>query len=149
MRELAQLTPGRSGADIEAICRCASLLALREWIAPRISVGRVQVTEETEGNEPSSTAETEAETKTETAKEDSFPALPNTRFLIRPEHFARAIDEQRERYAVQAEAEETISRREEGRQRLIEMASNYSTDGKPPLRGFRLWLARLFGLVPS
>ena len=149
MQELAQLTPGRSGADIEAICRRASLLALREWIAPRLSVGRVQVTEETEGNEPSSTAETEAETKTETAKEDSFPALPNTRFLIRPEHFARAIDEQRERYAVQAEAEETISRREEGRQRLIEMASNYSTDGKPPLRGFRLWLARLFGLVPS
>ncbi|TMC20515.1 MAG: CDC48 family AAA ATPase [Chloroflexi bacterium] len=153
MQELAQLTPGRSGADIEAICRRASLLALREWIAPRLSVGRVQVTEETEGNEPSSTAETEAEikveTKTETAKEDSFPALPNTRFLIRPEHFARAIDEQRERYAVQAEAEETISRREEGRQRLIEMASSYSTDGKPPLRGFRLWLARLFGLVPS
>ncbi len=153
MQELAQLTPGRSGADIEAICRRASLLALREWIAPRLSVGRVQVTEETEGNEPSSTAETEGETKaeikTETAKEDSFPALPNTRFLIRPEHFARAIDEQRERYAIQAEAEETISRREEGRQRLIEMASSYSTDGKPPLRGFRLWLARLFGLVPS
>ena len=112
-------------------------------------MGRVQVTEETEGNEPSSTAETEAEIKAETAKEDSFPALPNTRFLIRPEHFARAIDEQRERYAVQAEAEETISRREEGRQRLIEMANSYSTDGKPPLRGFRLWLARLFGLVPS
>jgi transitional endoplasmic reticulum ATPase len=149
MQELAQLTPGRSGADIEAICRRASLLALREWIAPRLSVGRVQVTEESEGNEPSSTAETEAEIKTETAKEDSFPALPNTRFLIRPEHFARAIDEQRERYAVQAEAEETISRREEGRQRLIDMASSYSTDGKPPLRGFRLWLARLFGLVPS
>src|SRR5437764_1579841 len=153
MQELAQLTPGRSGADIEAICRRASLLALREWIAPRLSVGHVQVTEETEGNEPSSTAETEAEikeeTKTETAKEDSFPALPNTRFLIRPEHFARAIDEQRERYAVQAEAEETISRREEGRQRLIEMANNYSTDGKPPLSGFRLWLARLFGMVPS
>src|SRR6266487_2879044 len=63
MQELAQLTPGRSGADIEAICRRASLLALREWIAPRLSVGRVQVTEETEGNEPSSTAETEAEIK--------------------------------------------------------------------------------------
>src|SRR5437588_4645153 len=149
MQELAQLTPGRSGADIEAICRRASLLALREWIAPRLSVGRVQVTEETEGNEPSSTAEIKAETKTETAKEDSFPALPNTRFLIRPEHFARAIDEQRERYAVQEEAEETIARREEGRQRLLDMASSYSSDGKPPLRGFRLWLARLFGLVPS
>jgi transitional endoplasmic reticulum ATPase len=153
MQELAQLTPGRSGADIEAICRRASLLALREWLAPRLSVGHVQVTEEIEGNELSSTpepeAETEGETITETAKEDSSPALPNTRFLIRPEHFARAIDEQRERYAVQEEAEETLARREEGRQRLLEMASNYSPDGKPPLRGFRLWLARLFGLVPS
>src|SRR2546421_3125416 len=149
LEELAQLTPGRSGADIEAICRRASLLALREWIAPRLNVGRVQVTEETAGSEPSGTAEAETETKTEAAKEGSFPALPDTRFLIRPEHFACAIDEQRERYAVQQEAEETIARREEGRQRLIEMANSYSTDGKPPLRGFRLWLARLFGLVPS
>jgi transitional endoplasmic reticulum ATPase len=150
MQELAQLTPGRSGADIEAICRRASLLALREWIAPRLSVGHVQVTEETDGNGPPRTAEAEAETKTgETAKEGTAPMLPTTRFLIRPEHFARAIDEQRERYAVQEEAQENIARREEGRQRLIEMASNYSADGKPPLRGFRLWLARLFGLVPS
>lgn len=150
MQELAQLTPGRSGADIEAICRRASLLALREWIAPRLSVGHVQVTEETDGNGPPRTAEAEAETKTgETAKEGTPPMLPTTRFLIRPEHFARAIDEQRERYAIQEEAQENIARREEGRQRLIEMASNYSADGKPPLRGFRLWLARLFGLVPS
>ncbi len=45
MEELASLTPGRSGADIEAICRRASLLALRDWIAPKLSMGRVQVTE--------------------------------------------------------------------------------------------------------
>src|SRR5579863_4889296 len=36
MEELAHLTPGRSGADIEAICRRAALLALREWIAPKL-----------------------------------------------------------------------------------------------------------------
>jgi transitional endoplasmic reticulum ATPase len=46
--ELASLTPGRSGADIEAICRRAALLALREWITPRLSIQRVQVTETTE-----------------------------------------------------------------------------------------------------
>ena len=45
MEELAALTPGRSGADIEAICRRASLLALREWIAPKLLIPRVQVTE--------------------------------------------------------------------------------------------------------
>src|SRR5437764_1586120 len=145
MEELAQLTPGRSGADIEAICRRASLLALREWIAPRLNVGHVQVTEETEGSEPSSTAEAE----TEAAKEGAFPALPSTRFLIRPEHFTRAIDEQHERYAVQEEAQKGIARREAGRQRLIDMAADYNTNGKPALSGFRLWLARLFGMVPS
>src|SRR5437764_4694298 len=145
MEELAQLTPGRSGADIEAICRRASLLALREWIAPRLTVGHVQVTEETEGSEPSSTAEAE----TEAAKEGAFPALPSTRFLIRPEHFTRAIDEQHERYAVQEEAQKGIARREAGRQRLIDMAADYNTNGKPALSGFRLWLARLFGMVPS
>ncbi|MFL5653701.1 MAG: CDC48 family AAA ATPase [Ktedonobacteraceae bacterium] len=145
MEELAQLTPGRSGADIEAICRRASLLALREWIAPRLTVGHVQVTEETEGSEPANTAEAE----TEATKEGAVPALPGTRFLIRPEHFARAIDEQRERYAVQEEAQKGIARQEAGRQRLIDMAADYKANGKPPLRGFRLWLARLFGLVPS
>src|SRR5579864_4912245 len=39
MEELASLTPGRSGADIEAICRRAALLALREWIAPKLGLG--------------------------------------------------------------------------------------------------------------
>ena len=70
--------------------------------------------------------------------------------MIRPEHFARAIDEQRERYTVQEEAEAAIARKDAGRQRLIEMAANMDggNPAKPPLSGFRLWLARLFGLVP-
>src|SRR5713226_4728297 len=142
MEELASLTPGRSGADIEAICRRASLLALRDWIAPKLTAGRVQITEATEGEEVSSVP------PGETVKEEVLPALPATRFLIRDDHFSRAIDEQRERYAVQDVAEEAIARKEAGRQRLIEMASGMDASGKPPLRGFRLWLARLFGLAP-
>src|SRR2546429_4869047 len=47
LEELASLTAGRSGADIEAICPRAALLALREWIAPKIAMTRVQVTETT------------------------------------------------------------------------------------------------------
>src|SRR5438105_1132946 len=143
LEELAQLTPGRSGADIEAICRRAALLALREWIAPKIAMTRVQVTETTE--EGNTTNGQESETPEEHA---SLPAQPSNRFMIRPEHFARAIDEQRERYAVQEVAEESITRQQAGRQRLLEMASDMNADGRPPLRGLRLWLARLFGLVP-
>jgi transitional endoplasmic reticulum ATPase len=142
LEELARQTPGRSGADIEAICRRASLLALREWIAPRLELGRVRVTEEAEGGEL-----TGAQQRGTTQDGNEVVALSN-RFLIRPEHFARAIDEQRERYAVQEEAEAALARRDAGRQRLIEMASNLDSQQKPPLRGFRLWLARLFGLVP-
>jgi len=151
MEELATLTPRRSGADIEAICRRASLLALRDWIAPKLTVGRVQVTEAKEDEETADVQEKETQVgeTMEAPQDGSVPALPTTRFLIRPEHFARAIDEQRERYAVQEEAEETIARQGAGRQRLLEMAADYDASGKPPLRGFRLWLARLFGLVPS
>src|SRR5579863_5165323 len=135
MEELAHLTPGRSGADIEAICRRASLLALREWIAPKLSIGRVQVIEEKEGTEP-----TPANSNQAAAAQNSDGQTgdaPATRFLIKPEHFARAIDEQRERYAVQEEAEEIRTRQEEGHQRLIDMAANYNSGTKPPLRGFR------------
>ncbi len=143
VEELASLTPGRSGADIEAICRRAALLALREWITPRLNIQRVQVTETTEEGKPLGAQEGEA------VQEDaSLPALPTSRFQIRSEHFARAIDEQRERYVIQDEAEEDITRQQEGRRRLIEMAANADANGRPPLRGFRLWLARLFGLVP-
>ncbi|HBE25796.1 MAG TPA: hypothetical protein DDW33_08940 [Ktedonobacter sp.] len=143
VEELASLTPGRSGADIEAICRRAALLALREWIAPKIAMTRVQVTETTEEEGPTSLKESEQSQET-----GASPVLPAIRFMIRPEHFARAIDEQRERYAVQEEAEESINKQAAGRQRLIEMAANMDGSGRPPLRGFRLWLARLFGLVP-
>src|SRR5436305_1322295 len=48
LEELARLTEGRNGADIEAICRRASLLAMREWIAPRLNMQHVEVTEATE-----------------------------------------------------------------------------------------------------
>ncbi len=114
MEELASLTPGRSGADIEAICRRAALLALREWIAPKLGMAYVQVTEATD--EAASTTPNEHETAEETTGETgkgtgeaTTPSQPATRFQIRPEHFARAIDEQRERYAVQDEAEELCS----------------------------------------
>ena len=149
MAELASLTPGRSGADIEAICRRASLLALREWISPKLALSRVQVTEAAEeenlgGDHANGGTQVDS---------NGAPVLPTNRFVIRPEHFARAIDEQRERYTVQEEAEAAIARKDAGRQRLIDMAANMNNmDGgntsKPPLSGFRLWLARLFGLVP-
>ncbi len=146
LEELASLTPRRSGADIEAICRRAALLALREWIAPKLGSPRVQITEATDDaaattpQEHKPTGEIRNGTGAEPAQ-----SLPATRFQIRAENFGRAIDEQRERYAVQEKAEEAIARKEEGRQRLLEMAASY--DPQPPKRGFRYWLARLLGLI--
>lgn len=137
IEELARLTAGRSGADIEAICRLASLLALREWITPKLSIGRVQVTEESENGEETAPS----------PEQSTSPQPASTRFQVRPDHFARAIDEQRERYAVQEKAEEARTRQQQGQQRLVEMAANYDADRKPALKGFRLWLARLFGLA--
>ena len=142
MEELARLTEGRSGADIEAICRRAGLLALREWIAPRLSASRVQVTEEFE-NDDNKTAPTPSVPSSTSA----HPVIPSTPFAMRAEQFTIAIGEQRERYAVQEEAEDAIMRKQAGRQRLLDMAANLDQQGKKPLRGFRLWLARLFGLV--
>jgi transitional endoplasmic reticulum ATPase len=141
MEELARLTEGRSGADIEAICRRAGLLALREWIAPRLSASRVQVTEEFENddNEPASTPSA--------SSTPAQPVVPTNPFVMRAEQFAIAMGEQRERYAVQEQAEDAIMRKDAGRQRLLEMAADLNQKGKKPLRGFRLWLARLFGLV--
>lgn len=139
MEELAALTPGRSGADIEAICRRAALLALREWIAPKLGMTRVQITEAT-GDAENSTPQEQQPSEEETVQQ-----LPATRFQIRPEHFARAIDEQRERYAFQEEVEEAMTRKEEGRQRLLEMAANYNPDRER--RGFFSWLKRLLGLT--
>jgi transitional endoplasmic reticulum ATPase len=167
MEKLASLTPGRSGADIEAICRRAALLALREWIAPKLTSGRVQVTEVEEqfiasndGTAPDKVTSDgtphSADTGTPaTSSMDSTTAqtqgagnqTSTSPFYIRFDHFEHAIDEQRERYAVQEAAEAVRVRKEAGRQRLIDMAADYSADKKPPLRGFRLWLARLFGLA--
>lgn len=157
VEELARLTPGRSGADIEAICRRAALLALREWITPKLGLGQVHVSEATEETtEDTSTATTQTpmngssnQGEGQTTQQENPPATqgPSARFQIRAEHFARAIDEQQERYAVQEAAEEERTRQERGRQRLLEKVAGPDPDDKPPLRGFRLWLARLFGLV--
>ena len=163
----AALAANLAGADVEAICRRAALLALREWIAPKLSMARVQVTETTgdainrveegsvcraersgadgaSGVGPTPSPQGEQET---TGTETGQSPLPTTRFLIRPEHFAHAIDEQRERYAIQEEAEEVIARKEAGRQRLLEAAANMPSAGQRPRRGFRYWLARLLGLA--
>jgi transitional endoplasmic reticulum ATPase len=156
LEELAALTEGRSGADIEAICRRASLLALREWISPKLQMARVQVTEakDDEGQEsgtatPEGTAAGAGQDGQNEQKSQDGPVQTTTRFEIRPEHFAQAIDEQRERYAVQEEVETARMRQEAGRQRLLEIAAGQQEPKqKRPLRGFRLWLARLFGLVP-
>jgi len=85
---------------------------------------RVQVTETTEEGDATNGQESEPP-----KEHTSLPTQPANRFMIRPEHFARAIDEQRERYAVQEEAEESITRQEAGRQRLLEMASDMDGNG--------------------
>jgi transitional endoplasmic reticulum ATPase len=138
IEELARQTDSRSGADIEAICRRAALLALREWITPRLGIGQVQITQIDENDSGSLKA---------TAIDPPAAPTPPARFAIRPEHFARAIDEQRERYAIQAEIEKEHARQERGKQRLIDMAAGKDPADRPPLRGFRLWLARLFRLA--
>lgn len=140
MEELARLTEGRSGADIEAICRRAGLLALREWIAPRLSASRVQVTEEFENDDAESAQSIPSSISAQ-------PVIPSNPFTIHAEQFTIAIEEQRERYTAQEAAEDALMRKESGRQRLLDMAANLDQQGKKPLRGFRLWLARLFGLV--
>jgi transitional endoplasmic reticulum ATPase len=142
--ELAKLTPSRSGADIEAICRRAALLALREWITPRLGIGQIQITQVNETDIALPT--TDGATSTMTT-DQQLPLLPTTRLVIRPEHFARAIEEQRDRYAIQEEAEKERARQERGKQRLIDMAAGKDSADRPPLRGFRLWLARLFGFA--
>jgi transitional endoplasmic reticulum ATPase len=146
--ELAKVTPGRSGADIEAICRRASLLALRDWIGPRLSIGQVQVSEARDEIETSSSDRPKG-TTTPLPDPDAQPQTPPARFQIRADHFAHAIDEQRERYTTQEAAEEERGKQDRGRQRLIDMAADYDQQQKekPALRGFRLWLARLFRLA--
>jgi transitional endoplasmic reticulum ATPase len=152
IEELARQTEGRSGADIEAICRRAALLALREWIAPKLSVGQVQITEavdeEPSGSTTADLGASAATTNIPTSQTTPQLPLPSARFQIRAEHFTRAIEEQRERYSVQEAAEAARIQQEQGRQRMIDMANDYEQKKlQKPLRGFRLWLARLFGLV--
>src|SRR5579884_1971249 len=86
--ELARLTPGRSGADIEAICRRAALLALREWISPKLNIGRVSITEATEDTE------TLPEENATATKEETSQPSPASPLQIRLDHFTHAIEEQ-------------------------------------------------------
>ncbi|HXL37836.1 MAG TPA: CDC48 family AAA ATPase [Ktedonobacteraceae bacterium] len=153
IEELARLTEGRNGADIEAICRRASLLAMREWIAPRLNLQRVEVTEATEDDFSSSNNTSSADLMTSPEArllqiEGTLTSTLHRQFQIRMSHFLHAIDEQNVRYAAQTAVEQAQSRKKAGRQRLIEMAADLNTNEKPRLRGFRLWLARIFGLVP-
>jgi len=153
IEELARLTEGRNGADIEAICRRASLLAMREWIAPRLNLQRVEVTEATEDDFSSANNTSSADLMTSPEArllqiEGTLTSTLHRQFQIRMSHFLHAIDEQNVRYAAQTAVEQAQSRKKAGRQRLIEMAADLNTNEKPRLRGFRLWLARIFGLVP-
>jgi transitional endoplasmic reticulum ATPase len=149
IEELSRLTEGRNGADIEAICRRASLLAMREWIAPRLNMHRIEIIEEPVSLDGASSADAEHTPPTQLQQFESIPtAEQQTQFQIRMSHFLQAIDEQNVRYAAQSAAEQSQLRKEAGRQRLIEMAADLNSNEKPRLRGFRLWLARLFGLVP-
>ena len=154
IEELARLTQGRNGADLEAICRRASLLAMREWIAPKLNMLHVEVTEAAEDDSSStdnnaSTADLmiSPEAKPQQVQSTFNSVLPS-QFQIRMIHFLQAINEQNERYTAQEVVERAQTRKEAGRQRLIEMAADINMNGKPQRRGFRLWLARLFGLVP-
>src|SRR6266516_1007671 len=152
IEELARLTEGRNGADIEAICRRASLLAMREWIAPRLNMQHVEVIEATEDDFSSTVSASTADSMTFPEAhlqqiQSTLTSALHVQFQIRRNHFLQAIDEQNVRYTAQTAVEQARSRKETGRQRLIEMAADLNTNEKPRLRGFRLWLVRLVGLV--
>jgi len=144
MEQLSALTTGRSGADIEAMCRRAALLALREWITPKLGLGQVRVTQV---NEEASNGATSTAEATANVTGQRMPPSSPAGIFIRMEHLERAIEEQQERYIAQEAIEKERERQERGRQRLIEMAAGSDSKEKRPLRGFRLWLARLFGFA--
>jgi hypothetical protein len=126
---------------------------MREWIAPRLNLQYVEVTEAVEDDFSSTDSVSSADLMTSPEAhlqkiEDRLTNALHGQFQIRMNHFLQAIDEQNVRYAAQTVVEQAQSRKEAGRQRLIEVAADLNTNEKPRLRGFRLWLARLFGLVP-
>ncbi len=138
---LAQLTDGRSGADIEGICHRASMLALREWITPRLQLARVQVSEAGANDDQKTPPPGPSGVFSDTG------ALLTAQYQMRMDHFAHALDEQNERYANMKVNSEAQRKQEEGRQRLLEMAAGQGAQRQKPLRGFRLFIARLFGLA--
>jgi transitional endoplasmic reticulum ATPase len=138
---LAQMTDGRSGADIEGICHRASMLALREWIAPRLQLARIQVSEISEDHKSAPTPLT-----TPSGVLGDTGAL-TAQYQMRMDHFMHALDEQNERYTNMNANNEAQRKQEEIRQRAMEVVANQSTRAQKPLGGFRLFLARLFRLV--
>jgi len=126
---------------------------MREWLAPRLNMPHVEVTEATE-DDSSSTHSTSAADLMPPSEahllqiESTLTGTMQAQFQIRMNHFLLAIDEQNVRYIAQTAVEQAQSRKDAGRQRLIEMAADLNSNEKPRLRGFRLWLARLFGLAP-
>jgi hypothetical protein len=113
----------------------------------------VEVTEATEDDTSSADSASTADLMPSTEAhlqqiESTLTSAMRVQFQIRRNHFLLAIDEQNVRYTAQTAVELAQSRKEAGRQRLIEMAADLNANEKPRLRGFRLWLARLFGLVP-
>ena len=101
-------------------------------------------------SEANASASSETPMPLQTSQDLETPPSTAGRFQILPEHFAQAIDEQRERYAAQQEIEEQREREARGRQRLLDMATGKeppTPDGRPALRGWRLWLAKLFGFA--
>jgi transitional endoplasmic reticulum ATPase len=114
----------------------------------------VEVTEATEDDSSFTDSASTADSMTSPEAhlqqiQSTFTSAQHVQFQIRMNHFLQAIDEQNVRYTAQTAVEQAQSRKEAGRQRLIEMAADLNTNEKPRLRGFRLWLARLFGLVPQ
>ena len=117
------------------------MLALREWIAPRLQLARVQVSEANDDNKTQPTP-----LSSPSGALGDSGAL-TAQYQIRMEHFERALGEQNERYIKMQADSEAQRKQEEGRQRLIEMAATQNDQSTRPLRGLRLFLARLFRLV--
>ncbi len=145
LEELAKQMDKRSGADIESVCHRASLLALREWIGPRLNLGRVQVSEASVDEQTQ--APRPAVTNPLAVSDPGTIATVTAQYQIRMEHFISALNEQRTRYLSMEAGQEAQRKKEQNQQRLLDMAARQEEAAKKPLRGFRAWLARLFGLA--